>query len=215
MYGNAAAQHLGVLEQRRAASRSSVGVFTFNSTDGQGTTFHDVSPDVSLAPVVVPERQRRLRFSRNHDESQWVENDRRRALRLRPARSEDCRPHDAGELHGHAEPVDPALRRAVRVGGRLLELQGAGQRPREALRATATAPIAYTGNPDFNYRSFRTTNVLRWEYKPGSTLFVVWQQGREDSVDTATFNFGRDFGGVFDAPARNVFLVKWAYWLNY
>jgi hypothetical protein len=77
------------------------------------------------------------------------------------------------------------------------------------------APFAYTGNPDFNYRSFRTTNVLRWEYRPGSTLFVVWQQGREDTLDHGTFDFGRDFGGVFAAPARNVFLVKWAYWLNF
>ena len=42
------------------------------------------------------------------------------------------------------------------------------------------APFAYAGNPDFNYKSFRTTNVLRWEYRPGSTLFVVWQQGREE-----------------------------------
>jgi len=73
----------------------------------------------------------------------------------------------------------------------------------------------YLGNPDFNYRSFRSTNVLRWEYKPGSTLFVVWQQGREDTLDSGSFRFRRDVGGVFDAPAHNVFLVKWAYWLNY
>jgi hypothetical protein len=76
-------------------------------------------------------------------------------------------------------------------------------------------PLAYGGSPDFNYRSFRTTNVLRWEYKPGSTLFAVWQQGREDTLDRGTFQFSKDFGGVFDAPARNVFLIKWAYWLNY
>jgi hypothetical protein len=74
---------------------------------------------------------------------------------------------------------------------------------------------AYADDPDFNYRSFRTTNVLRWEYRPGSTLFVVWQQGREDTLEHGTFRFGRDFGGVFEAPARNVFLVKWAYWLNF
>lgn len=74
---------------------------------------------------------------------------------------------------------------------------------------------AFDGRPDFNYRSFRTTNVARWEYKPGSTLFVVWQQGRESVLDRGTFDLQSDFGGVFDAPARNVFLVKWAYWLNY
>jgi hypothetical protein len=57
--------------------------------------------------------------------------------------------------------------------------------------------------------------VLRWEYRPGSTLFVVWQQGREDTLPYGTFTFNKDFGGVFDAPASNVFLVKWAYWLNF
>ena len=71
------------------------------------------------------------------------------------------------------------------------------------------APYAYDGNPDFNYQSFRTTNVVRWEYKPGSTLLVVWQQGREDQIDSGRFDFGRDFRGAL------VFLVKWAYWLNF
>ena len=56
---------------------------------------------------------------------------------------------------------------------------------------------------------------MRWEYKPGSALFVVWQQGREDSLETGRFKFGRDFGGIFGAPSTNVFLVKMSYWLNY
>jgi len=86
-----------------------------------------------------------------------------------------------------------------------------GRAPRYADRY---APIAYDGNPDFNYRSFRSTNVLRWEYKPGSALFVVWQQGREDVLDMGRFEFGRDVGGTFSAPARNVFLVKMSYWIN-
>ena len=76
------------------------------------------------------------------------------------------------------------------------------------------APTDYLQNPDFNYRSFRTTNVLRWEYKPGSALFVVWQQGREEMLDSGRFAFGRDFIGAFSAPARDVFLVKWSYWIN-
>jgi hypothetical protein len=73
----------------------------------------------------------------------------------------------------------------------------------------------YGGDTNFNYRSFRTTNVLRWEYKPGSALFVVWQQGREDVASYGDFRFGRDFGRVFATPASNVFLVKMSYWLNF
>ena len=75
--------------------------------------------------------------------------------------------------------------------------------------------VDYFGNPDFNYRSFRTTNVVRWEYRPGSTLFVVWQQGREDVDERGRFDFRSDVSSVFASPSRNVFLVKWAYWLNY
>jgi hypothetical protein len=77
------------------------------------------------------------------------------------------------------------------------------------------APYAYTDNPDFNYKSFRTTNVLRWEYKPGSTLFVVWQQARGDTSSNGDFRFGRDFRGIFHVVPRNVLLVKLSYWLNY
>jgi Domain of unknown function (DUF5916) len=63
-------------------------------------------------------------------------------------------------------------------------------------------------------RSFRTTNVLRWEYRPGSQLFVVWQQGKSDSQEMGDFRFGRDFSGVFSAPSHNVFLIKFSHWLN-
>ena len=81
------------------------------------------------------------------------------------------------------------------------------------------APYPYdtaaNGNPDFNVKSFRTTNVLRWEYKPGSTLFVVWQQARENDEVPGSFRFGRDVVGIFGVPPKNVFLVKLAYWMNY
>jgi hypothetical protein len=73
----------------------------------------------------------------------------------------------------------------------------------------------YGDNADFNFRSFRTTNVLRWEYKPGSALFVVWQQGRQEELEHGDFRFGRDFGDLFSTPSRNVFLVKFSRWFNF
>ena len=81
------------------------------------------------------------------------------------------------------------------------------------------APYVYdivaNGDPNFNVKSFRTTNVLRWEYRPGSTLFVVWQQARENDAVPGGFRFGRDVTGIFGVPPKNVFLVKLAYWFNY
>src|SRR5438128_185992 len=77
------------------------------------------------------------------------------------------------------------------------------------------ASFVYTASPDFNYKSFRTTNVIRWEYRPGSTLFVLSQQSREDIGAYGDFRFGRDFAGIFALPPRNVLLVKLAYWFNF
>jgi hypothetical protein len=91
--------------------------------------------------------------------------------------------------------------------------------PRSGSYEGRYSPFAYPaevyGIPDFNVKSFRTTNVLRWEYKPGSTLFVVWQQARENDAVPGGFNFSRDTRDIFGVPPHNVFLVKLAYWLNY
>ena len=69
-------------------------------------------------------------------------------------------------------------------------------------------------NKDFNTRSLRGNAVLRWEYRPGSTLFLVWQQNRSGTEDFGDFQFGRDAGSIFDAPGDNVFAIKFDYWLN-
>ena len=70
------------------------------------------------------------------------------------------------------------------------------------------------GNPDFNVRSLRRRRRARWEYRPGSALFFVWQQERYDDETTGRFRTGRDMGRLFREPARNVFLVKATYWIG-
>jgi hypothetical protein len=76
------------------------------------------------------------------------------------------------------------------------------------------APYAYAGDADFSVLSFRTTNVLRWEYRPGSTVFVVWQQGREGLGEPGRFALGKDYSELFSTPSSNLLLVKFAYWMN-
>ncbi|HEV2736882.1 MAG TPA: DUF5916 domain-containing protein, partial [Longimicrobiaceae bacterium] len=60
---------------------------------------------------------------------------------------------------------------------------------------------------DFTLRSLRGNAVLRWEYRPGSAVFFVWQQLRSGERPAGEFDFGRDTGGLFQEPARNVFLI--------
>lgn len=69
-------------------------------------------------------------------------------------------------------------------------------------------------NPDFNYKSLRGTIVLRWEYRLGSLLYLVWTQNRADYSHPGDFSLGRDLGDLFTAPGDNVFLIKLTYRLN-
>jgi hypothetical protein len=76
----------------------------------------------------------------------------------------------------------------------------------------------YVGAPpeaDFNEKSFHSSVVARWEYRPGSTLFVVWTQGRDQrDRDPGTFEASRDYRNLFAARPENVVLVKAAYWMG-
>ena len=67
------------------------------------------------------------------------------------------------------------------------------------------------GNPDFNMKSLRGTIVLRWEYLPGSLLYVVWTQNRADFGNPGDFQFRRDLGDLLTAPGDNIFLLKASY----
>ena len=71
------------------------------------------------------------------------------------------------------------------------------------------------GQDDFILRSLRGNAVLRWEWRPGSTLFLVWQQERASfDDDVGNVRFGRDREELFDARPDNVFVIKVNYWLN-
>ena len=76
------------------------------------------------------------------------------------------------------------------------------------------APAFTFGDPDFNVRNLRGNAVLRWEYRPGSAFFVVWQQQRSGSEAIGDFSAGRDIGAIFRTVPTNVFLVKATYWIG-
>ncbi len=69
---------------------------------------------------------------------------------------------------------------------------------------------------DFNFKAFNSTTVVRWEYRPGSSLYVVWTEGREDSERLAgTRSFSGDVSRLFQAHPANTFLVKIAHWFDW
>jgi hypothetical protein len=81
--------------------------------------------------------------------------------------------------------------------------------------AATTSPQAFTfARPDLNVRSLRGNAVLRWEYRPGSTLFLVWQQQRAGAEDFGDFEFSRDAGAIFRQRPDNIFVIKASYWIG-
>ncbi|HYH07841.1 MAG TPA: DUF5916 domain-containing protein [Thermoanaerobaculia bacterium] len=83
-------------------------------------------------------------------------------------------------------------------------------------RARSADYTPYEGtvnDPDFNFRSVRGSAVVRWEFRPGSALYVVWNENRADEVPLGDFSFNRDLRAISTAPSHDVFLVKLSYWL--
>jgi len=81
--------------------------------------------------------------------------------------------------------------------------------------AAGPAPSFLVAERDFNSRSLRGTAVLRWEWRPGSTLFLVWQQRRSGYDTFGDLDFGRDVDLLFQEKPENVFMLKARYWLDF
>ena len=75
------------------------------------------------------------------------------------------------------------------------------------------APSFTVNDPNFRIRSLRGNAVMRWDYRPGSSLFFVWQQQRSDFAQIGDFNRS-DVGAIFRTPLVNTFLVKATYWIG-
>ena len=82
--------------------------------------------------------------------------------------------------------------------------------------ANADGTIEYAfQNPDFDYKTIQGNMVLRWEFRPGSTVYLVWQQQREGYFfKTTEFMPFNSVGNIFDQKPINIFLLKFSYWFG-
>lgn len=79
---------------------------------------------------------------------------------------------------------------------------------------TGLAEVFSFSKQDFNYKSLQGNVVFRWEYNPGSTLFLVWQHQRDHSTADHNFNFANEINGLFEGKPTDIFLVKLSYWFG-
>ena len=95
------------------------------------------------------------------------------------------------------------------------------QRPERYLGGKNYEPIQVAENAednesyyDYSYVALNGTLIMRWEYVPGSTLYLVWTRSGSDVSDANSLDWSNDFHRLFSADSDNVFLIKASYWLN-
>jgi hypothetical protein len=116
----------------------------------------------------------------------------------------------SGRYYDYGELLAPSSLQRLTYGssGTTLEIDGANNRTVGAQGSVFVLP-----NRDFNVRSFQSNVVLRWEWRPGSTMFVVWQQNR-DAREAVGSRVGlADVFRSMRAPGNNIFLVKTSFWI--
>jgi hypothetical protein len=69
-------------------------------------------------------------------------------------------------------------------------------------------------NPDFNFQEFHSNLVGRWEFRPGSTLYLVWTNTRSLRTNKYEESIWKSFGDILGVKSQNVFMVKFSYWFS-
>jgi hypothetical protein len=116
----------------------------------------------------------------------------------------------SGRYYDHGELLAPRTEERVTYGrlGTIVQLNPDGSR--EVRVGDASFSLR---NRDFNTLSFRSNIVLKWEWRPGSTLYAVWQQDRSESSPIGTRVGLDDIFRSLTAVGRNVFVAKTSFWL--
>ncbi len=116
----------------------------------------------------------------------------------------------SGRYFDYGELTAPRarVRRLYGTDGTTITVQPDGSR-----RVMDGASAFTLRNSDFNVRSFRSNLVLRWEWRPGSPLYLVWQQNRRASESIGDRIGVGDMLRSLTAPGSNFFVVKMSFWL--
>ena len=181
-----------------------------------GSTHREVSGSIRIRPTSRFEISLRPRYSWDFNDAQWIENldvnadgeDDEFVYGTLDSQTLDLTTR-ANILFSRDLSVEVYVQPFISAG-RYAHFK-ALERPRSYLFVDHPGPEK---SPDFRNRSLHSNAVLRWEYKPGSTLFIVWSQFRDDESEVGAFRPGHNLRRSFIDEGTNIFLVKLNYWLH-
>jgi hypothetical protein len=183
-------------------------------SDSAGGASRRIGGGLTLKPSTSLEVRLRPSYRWNHDDAQWITN-------VDDDGDGSVDHHIYGELD--SKTLDLTTRANIIFNPRLsLEVYlqpfvtaGDYEGFKELAEPDSYEFSAYPepdSNPDFRRRSLRSNIVLRWEYRPGSTLFLVWSQSRSDRTDRPRLRPLSNLREVFADDGTNVLFVKATYW---
>lgn len=73
-----------------------------------------------------------------------------------------------------------------------------------------TADYSFS-NPNFNFMDLQSNLIVRWEYRPGSTVFFVWTSGKQAYESTYSRSLNNDISNIYNSHPHNIFLIKFSY----
>ncbi len=196
--------------------------FNYSRNDGGRSHYLGASPWVNVKVSSRFTTELSVDYSTNHDDSQWFGNfsDSVSATHYTFAKLAQRTLGVTWRLNYTFSPsaslqwyASPFLSKGTYGGVRELTDPRASNYDD---RFQAYGDTAVTNDPGgFNVKEFRSNAVFRWEYRPGSTLFLVWSQGRGQFDPTeGNQSFRGDFRNLFSTRATDRFLVKVSYWFN-
>jgi hypothetical protein len=196
--------------------------FSWVKADGGRTRYWNMSPEIDWKAFDRFSSSLSLNYSRNVDDSQWYGNfDNAGALHYTFAHLDQTTTSLTARLN-YTFTRDLSLQTYLQpfvTKGSYSNVREMSSTPRADNyedRYTPYLDPAVTDNPGgFNFKQLQSNVVLRWEYNPGSTLFVVWNQGRQGSgLFDGEKRFQTDVRDLFRLHPANTFLIKVSYWLN-
>lgn len=196
--------------------------FNFNFSRGDGGRSHNLGlgPNVDVRVASRFSASLGINYNRNVDDRQWIDNygvigsD---TTHYTVAHLDQKTVSLTSRINWTASPTlsVQVYAQPFLTGGDYSDWRRV-RAPRSRDYDAQFAPYPHGADPGgFNYKQFRSNTVVRWEYRPGSTLFFVWQQGRtQDELDPGSFRLRRDARNLFGAHPENTFLVKASYWFT-
>jgi hypothetical protein len=196
----------------RKRYRISTGMFLNGNAAGSRERNHNL--DLTLQPR--PQLQMTLsgRYTRATDAAQWIEN--------ADVTADGVDDHVYGTLDRDVVSITArgtyAFTRDMTLEVYLQPFVAVGDysniRRLAAPKTYDFEPVTYSENPDFNDKSLRSNVVFRWEYRRGSTLYLVYNVSNNDDTRPGEFSAFRDLRSGFGAAGTQVFMVKFSYWLG-